>query len=490
MKKYAPILLFSLLIGCTDLKEIPYSEATPERFFVNDKSTESLVVSVYSPLRKYIWNYWNINEITSDEVQSRFHEQGDFVRLNAHEFRADHLIFYGLWNDLYEGVKNSDDALELLQYASKDVQSAPQFRAEVRTLRAFYYYLLLDTFGNVPLLSRNEKNPIQLSRKQLFEYCEKELKASINSLPKIAPAGRVTSGVAWAILNKLYLNAEIYTGTPRWEDCLNTANEIIKSNVYQLESNYYDNFKLENENCKEAIFTIQFSRNIDLGWPNMNFYMRSLHYNQMPASPWNGFCTIAEIYDSFEETDRRREALWEGPQYLPLRWPKAQTEGIVIKDRVGNQLIFTRAVSATGNREFEGIRVVKYEPDPLAPAGQGENDFLIFRLSDILLAKAEALFRLGRVNEALEPINLVRRRAFNDLNHDLKSLTLKDIYDERTRELYWEGHRRQDMIRFDTFWDKYTNKKDTRSQKARTILFPIPIDAMVANPNLKQNPNY
>jgi starch-binding outer membrane protein, SusD/RagB family len=490
MKRYALISFFFSLIGCTDLKEKPISEATPEQFFVNNASVEGVAIPAYSSLHKYIWNYWNINEVTTDEIQSRWHEEGYYIRLNSHNFNTGDPFFYDLWTDCFEGVKNCDDALELLQYASKNVTIAPQLRAEVRTLRAFYYYLLLDTFGNVPLLSKFEKYPNQLSRKQLFEYCEKELKESLPALPKVAPVGKVTSGVALSILNKLYLNAEIYTGTARWEDCISTANEIINSNVYQLENNYYDNFKLENSDCKEAIFTIQFSRKIDLGWPNMNFYMRSLHYNQMSASPWNGFCTIAEVYDTFDSTDTRRDALWEGPQFLPLRWPKAQTEGIAIKDRPGNQLVFTKSVNLTGQTEFEGIRVVKYEPDPLAPAGQGENDYLIFRFSDILLSKAESLFRLGRANEALESINLIRKRAFNDQNHSLKSLTLKDIYDERTRELYWEGHRRQDMIRFDTFWDKYTNKNDTRSQKKRTIIFPIPLDAMVQNPNLKQNPFY
>jgi starch-binding outer membrane protein, SusD/RagB family len=487
MKKCLYISLLFSTIGCTDLIEKNYSELTPEQFLVNQQSVESLIVAAYDPLNKYIWNYWNISEGSSDEMQTNYHEQGSFIFLNSHNFYPGHDITTNLWNDCYEGVSNCDNSLEMLSVASDKIPNKAQVKAEIRTLRAFYYYLLLDTFGNVPIISRNENSPKQSSRKQVFEHCEKELKEALVDLPKVATLGRVTSGVAQAILNKLYLNAQIYTGTPRWEDCINTADAIIKSNVYQLELNYYDNFKLQNSSSKEAIFLIQFSREHDIGFPNMNFYMRSLHYNQAAASPWNGFCTIAEVYDSFDSTDVRRQALWIGPQYLPLTWPQSQTQGTLLKDRTGRPLIFTKFVSANSWIEYEGVRVIKYEPDLLAPGGQGENDYLIFRLSDIILAKSEALFRLNRKAEALVEINKVRSRV------NLPSLTdlnLMAIYKERGNELYWEGLRRQDMIRFDTFWNAYSNKPESKRQKERTILFPIPLDAMAKNPNLVQNPNY
>jgi hypothetical protein len=219
--------------------------------------------------------------------------------------------------------------------------------------------------------------------------------------------------------------------------------------------------------------------------------MRTLHYNQLPASPWSGFCTIAEVYDNFDEKDPRRQALWEGQQYLPLTWPKTATSGKLLQDRTGRPLIFTKISPSSWGDESSGVRIVKYEPDIQAPGGQGENDYLIFRLADVLLSKAEAQFRLGQKSEALQVVNQVRRRAYqNDKTADLQTLTLKDIYNERGFELYWEGFRRQDMIRFDTFWNAYSNKPDTRKDKAKTILMPIPTSALAQNPNLRQNVGY
>jgi starch-binding outer membrane protein, SusD/RagB family len=497
MKK--PLLLSFLLvmllgISCTNLVEKPYSEASPQDFFVNDKSVEATIISAYTPLKSYIWSYWNVSEAASDELVTKFHEGNSEYRLiNLHEFIAGNTFYGDVWNDCYAGIGGCNVSLEMLAAVSDKVATKPKLIAEARTLRAFYHYLALDMFGNVPILTTtDQKIPAdQPTRKAVFEFCEAELKAVIPALPETAAIGRVTKGAALALLNKLYLNAEIYSGTARWNDCISTADAIINTGRYSLEANYYDNFKLNNENSKEAIFQIQFSRNIDLGFPNQNFYMRTLHYSQMPASPWNGFCITAEVYESFEARDPRRQALWIGRQYLPLTWPQTATTGTALRDRRGDPLIFAIDRFPTWGDESSGIRVVKYEPDLQAPGGQGENDYLIFRLADVLLSKAEAQFRLGQKSEALQVVNQVRRRAYqNDKTADLQTLTLKDIYNERGFELYWEGFRRQDMIRFDTFWNAYSNKPDTRKDKAKTILMPIPTSALAQNPNLRQNVGY
>lgn len=481
-------------LGCTDLVERPESEATPENFFVNEKSVEPIIIRAYAPLRQYIWSYWSISEITTDEMQAMERETNEWRQLNDHVFHPRHNYITDGWNDLYKAVNECNTAMFMLTTVSDKIAAKPKLIAEVRTLRAFYYYQLLDLFGNVPIITKvNNTNPApaQATRREVFEFCERELKAALPTLPETAPTGRVTKGVALALLNKLYLNAEIFSGTARWADCIATADAVIESGQYSLEPNYYDNFKLNNENSKEAIFLVQFSRKIDMGWPNQNFYMRSLHYNQMPAvSPWNGFCTIAEVYDAFDSDDVRRQTVWVGQQYSILQWPKMSQTGTPLKTRVGTPLIFTKQVGLIGWPENEGARVVKYEPDTQAPGGQGENDYLIFRYSDVLLAKAEACFRLGRTTDALDLINRVRQRAFPDQKGLLKTVTLNDIYNERLFEFYWEGFRRQDMIRFGTFWDAYTNKKETRASRSKTILMPIPSVALANNPNLKQNPGY
>ncbi|TAE28873.1 MAG: RagB/SusD family nutrient uptake outer membrane protein [Cytophagales bacterium] len=495
MRKFLiPFILIGLsALSCTDLVERPEAEATPENFFVNEKSVEPIIVRAYAPLRQYTWNYWNISEASSDEMQSIFHESYWWIPLDNHVFLPTHELINNFWFESYTAIKECNSALVVLVTIPDRIATKPKFVAEVRALRAFYYYLLLDMFGNVPIITEaNNTNPAlaQATRREVFEFCERELKAALPTLPETAPTGRVTKGVALALLNKLYLNAEIFSGTARWADCIATADAVIQSGHYSLEPNYYDNFKLNNETSKEAIFLVQFSRTIDLGWPNQNFYMRSLHYNQMPASPWNGFATITEVYDAFNSDDVRRQAIWIGQQYSILQWPKASQTGTPLNDRTGRPLIFTKTLGPQWGPENQGARVVKYEPDLQAPGGQGENDYLIFRYSDVLLAKAEACLRVGRTAEALELVNQVRRRAFPTQSGERKTLTLTDIYNERLFEFYWEGFRRQDMIRFGTFWDAYTNKKDTRAGRNTTILMPIPSAALAQNPNLKQNPGY
>lgn len=481
-------------LGCTDLVERPESEATPENFFINEQSAEPIIIRAYAPLRQYTWHYWNLSESPTDELQSIFYESPWWVPLEAHNFISTHEHITDFWLETYRAIKECNSALFVLATVPDKVTTKPRLIAEVHTLRAFYHYLLLDLFGNVPISTEangTDPTPTQATRREVFEFCERELKAALPTLPETAPTGRVTKGVALALLNKLYLNAEIFSGTARWPDCITTADALIQSGWYSLEPNYYSNFKLNNENSKEAIFLVQFSRKIDLGWPNQNFYMRSLHYNQMPAvSPWNGFCTIAEVYDTFDPDDVRRQALWVGQQYSILQWPKSSTTGTPLKTRNGTPLVFTKTLGPLWGPENQGVRVAKYEPDLLAPGGQGENDYLIFRYSDVLLSKAEACLRLGRSADALELVNQVRRRAFPNQTGERQTLTLTNLYDERLVEFYWEGFRRQDMIRFGTFWDAYTNKKDTRADRSKTILMPIPSAALAQNPNLKQNPGY
>ena len=484
-----------LLFSCTDLIEKPYSEAQPKDFFVNDKSLEATLIPAYAALRPYTWNYWNATQCSSDETRIIFREGFlGLIQLNFHIFNAGNEIFLGLWQDLFDGVGKCNIALSVVSEASDKLPSKTRTLAELRTLRAFYYFLLVDTFGNVPIVTATGTIPPQAgqdTRKTVFEFCIRELEAVVHDLPLDAPVGRVSRGVANAILTKLYLNAEVFAGVPRWNECIKAADAVLASNKYSLETNYFDNFRLNNSDSKEAIFTIQFDSKTDLGFPNQNFYMRTLHYNQAPASPWNGFCTIAEFYDGFAQNDPRRQVLWFGKQFENLTWPQAQTTGKALTTRNGQPLFFTKEVFPLNSSENMGVRVVKYEPDVLAPGGQGDNDYLIFRLSDMMLAKAEALFRIGRRDEALSLINTIRRRAFkNTQDADLKTIALKDIYNERGFELFWEGFRRQDMIRFGTFWDAYTSKPNTQSSRTKTLLFPIPTQILANFPNFKQNSGY
>ena len=491
----ASLVASSLLVlgACTDLVEKPYSEATADKFFTNAASFEAALVPAYASLRNYIWNYWNLSEHTSDELQGPtrggdWGDGGQWVRLNSHELIPNEGLINDLWNDLFGGVSRANNAIETFKGAPDSVKEKLLFVAEARALRAFYYYLLLDTFGNVPLVTVAQSDPAnppaQASRSEVFAFVEKELKEAIPSLLETPPYGRFSRGAGNAILAKMYLNAQTWTGTARWADAVSSADAVIGAK-YSLTAGYFDNFKLANEGSTETILAASFSSTRDLGFPNMNLYMRTLHYNMVPANPWNGFTTIAEVYDSFDAKDARRSVMWVGQQYKDLTWPAANTTGTPLGDRTGKPLIFTKACPITNADESNGIRVPKYQPDVAAPGGQGENDFIILRLADIMLVKAEAQVRAGNAAAALPIVNAIRARAGVPA---LTSVNLDAIYKERTYEMFWEGVRRQDQIRFGRFTDGYTNK--TAKSNDKVLLFPIPTNQLANNPKLKQNPGY
>ena len=494
--KLSAVLAIALSItACTDLVEKPYSEAQQADFFVNTASFEAGIVPAYASLRSYIWNYWNLSEHTSDELQGPtrggdWGDGGQWVRLNSHQLIANEGLINDLWGDLFTGVSRANNAIVIFNGAPDSVKEKALFLAEARALRAFYYYLLCDTFGNVPLVTVAQSDPnnppAQASRAEVFAFVESEMKAALPALADAPPYGRFSKSAANAVLTKLYINAQVWTGTPRLADAIAAADAVIGSGKFSLSNAYFDNFKTANEGSPESILVAAFSSTKDLGFPNMNFYMRSLHYNQIAASPWNGFTTIAEVYDSFDAADPRRSVMWSGQQFSDLTWPVQSTSGKRVEERTaGVPLVFTKACPITGATESNGIRAIKYQPDLAAPGGQGENDFIIFRLADIMLIKAEAQVRSGQAAAALPTVNMIRRRAGVT---PLTSIDLAGIYKERTYEMFWEGVRRQDQIRFGTFTAGYTNKPAVSD--AKVLLFPIPNNQLANNAKLKQNPGY
>jgi len=203
-----------------------------------------------------------------------------------------------------------------------------------------------------------------------------------------------------------------------------------------------------------------------------------MHYNQLPSSPWNGFCTLADFYNTFDTTDARHDIFLVGQQY--------DNAGNALTDRQGNPLSFTASLPGiTGASETDGIRVVKYGIDPAEQGGESGNDYVIIRYADVLLMKAEALLRQGDETGALAIVNDIRGRAGAAAR---TTLSTDDLLEERGFELAWEGVRRQDLIRFGKFTDAWELKEVTGEDYVK--LFPIPFSALGANPNLDQNDGY
>ena len=314
---------------------------------------------------------------------------------------------------------------------------------------------------------------------------------------------------------KCYLNKAVYENRANpvysiddMNKVISLADDIISSNAFSFSAKYFDNFAPDNGAIgKENIFTLQ---NIPGSTPNNYLVLTwiiTLHYNQIFNVPANGWTVLSDFYNKFEATDKRR-----GVVYTSAGSPPNPANGINIgflvgqqydyfmgdslTDRTGAPLIFTpevKNIETESNLEVTGIRPLKYFPD-WQNLFSPDNDFVFFRLSDVLLMKAEAILRGGTGtnagpygNTATSILNAIRTDASRNATA-LASATLDDLIDERGREMWWEGWRRQDLIRFKKFLSPFQEKDYVSNPKY--LIFPIPDDQLAVNPNLKQNPGY
>jgi starch-binding outer membrane protein, SusD/RagB family len=501
----AAIPLVGAVQGCTDLEENPTSTISPSNFYHTEQEVRAGLAGVYNQLRNATTqNPWYIGEVSSDEyvVPTRgqdWFDNGKWLEAKrqtwgpASALGADNIN--NAWRDSFTGVARANTVLNALQPNSVPNQAI--YEAELRTLRAFYYYILLDNFGPVPIVTDVAITPRpQNTRAEVFAFVESELKAVRDALPPkwdAANYGRLTQGAVDALLASLYVNAEVFSGEvttsglskgqARWQDAVDASDRILNSGVYSLESDFRSNFAPNNEFSRENIFVAVMIEQPNLG---LDFINRSVHYNHY-ASPggWNGFSTPAETYAKFDATDKRRQIFLIGPQV-------SLETGQPINDRAGNRLVLTEDIpDITQATEGQGIRPLKFPFDPAHNAQQMGNDFPYFRLAEIYLIKAEALNELGRTGEAIDLVNAVRARAF-DPPKPIGAVSQSEfrtvILNERLFELYGEGKRRQDLIRMGLFTAP-REFKETETEPFR-ILFPVPTRQIQTNPELVQNPGY
>jgi len=365
------------------------------------------------------------------------------------------------------------------------------YRLEARFLRALSYWHALDVFGSVPFVTENDPVgggflPPQISRADLFAFIESELKAIYpNMAPPRSPGfyGRADRGAAWMLLAKLYLNAEVYIGQPRYTEVITYTTNIINAG-YSLVPNFRHLFNADNHlSMQEIIFTVPFDGIHTNTWGGTTFIIRGgTGGNMNPLasgieSGWGGLRTTRNIVELYSIADGRR-----------LLHTSGQTLDIA---ELTN---FTHGFAST---KFTNIRRDGTRGSSL---GFADTDFPMFRLADVYLMYAEAVLRGGTGGSmalAITYVNRIRERAFGSTAGNVTAITLDFILDERARELFWEGHRRTDLIRFGRFagpnpyvWPWKGNSRDGVAVDARFNLFPIPAADLAANPNLVQNPGY
>lgn len=528
------LLATSAFTSCTDLDENIYSELNKSNFYNNKVEVMQAALRPFTHMQAWLAptgqsGYYYHSELSSDQLawpQKGRHgyDAGDHFRLHYHTWTEKEGRMRSAWDLMWSGVGYVNSALEDLEdvnYGKIGISDAEKnsILAELKVLRAFHYMKMMEIWGNIPIATQVGKpiNPETKSKAEVFNFVKTELETNVPQLLKYDKSliGRVSATAGYSMLAELYMNAEYFVGTPMYDQAIAACDKIIKgeagglNGTPKLSSNLLSSFSNTNKYDDEALFQFAFSRKagFDFGWGG--FFMG---YDNMKEvlnvgyGGWNALVVIPSAFNAYAENDlRKKEWFLFGPQYkFGTTTPVLGTE-----EWSGKPLVYVNSIrresegdktgvgSMAEGEENSGARFNKYKSGRLDDPNYLENHYLMYRLTEIYLFKAEALMRKngGVANaEALELVNAVRKRAFSDADwekakYTSSTLTLDELLAERGREFIFEGKRRIDLLRFGKFvtaswWDhKPSNNKNLE-------LFPIPHTQIAANPNLKQNPGY
>ena len=526
MKKILTYLAVCLLsMSCTDLDVDVKSELTSDNFPQTEEQLVAASGSIYSEFASgYGSNYWFQSELSADGAVlpargGNWFDGGRYKELHLHSWTKNSDIIKNTWSWLYNTINNCNRVAKLFEDAPEsDAKNTTV--AEVRVMRALCYYLLIDNYGGVPLIKEfGEGLKPRSSRKEVFDYIETEVLESVNYLNPandISTYGRPNQMTAYALLAKLYLNAEVYVGQKEYDKVVEMCDQVIENEsagIVGLYSDYVKMFDYDNgPQIKEFIFAIPYDENNLHGLRSVAYWLSSYQYiywnlNFRTSGPLRG---IPEFYDLVaEDPNDQREHIWlKEEQYLldgvtPMILPVTRIQldsrysGANPSEIIDYHIKYTKEIEFRNIPNFDvgddvlgnltGYRSNKFKANPAQLTFDQSNDFPVFRYADILLMKAEAILRGAtptRDQTALGLVNKVRERSGAAV---LDMIDPDILLDERGRELCYENWRRNDLIRFGKFENSWLLKTDTDPDHR---LFPIPQTEIEANPELTQNPGY
>lgn len=530
-----------LVASCTKLDVPVESQYTTTNFPTNAASYAAVIGPLYTHLAystdgfSYAVDYWRMQELSTDEAiiparGGNYDDGGQYRFLHLHSWNADHPNVVSNWKWGFSGITQCNTLLNLFANSPENSFKYSAI-AEVTAMRSLFYFFMMDLYGNVPIIDTFpvKTNPATAPRKDVFNFIEASLLKAIPNLPTESGAatyGHATKWMAFALLEKMYLNAEYYTGTPRYTDAVAMADSILSKGPYSLESNYAAMFAPTNGPAiKETILAVPYDANLIPGNHFTRFGLLTTLQDKyrIPFRSSIALSTIPDFYDNnFKKFPNDvRDTLWIlGKQYnfdgSPVIFKTTErsldetsptNNNINWHVEIGTELTLKNAPTMdVGNDirgQHKGIRSIKYYPDPNGNAStryQG-NDVPVFRLADVILMKAEAILRgaapttvNGELHTALVLFNKIRTRAKAT---EAATVVLDDILPERAREFSWEAWRRNDLIRFGKFETDWGFKTSTvtpvnpvvSNQPYRRI-YPVPNIERSLNPKLEQNTGY
>jgi hypothetical protein len=541
----AAIIVIAFSQSCTKLDETLYSEVTPANFFKSEKEFVSALGAAYTQFGGYAsGDVYDLQEHTTDEMVaptrgSDWDDGGNWRRLHLHSWTYEIGYVDGAWNFCFSGVNTANRLIyqfqSLVTSGQVEQAAADAYISELLAVRGFFYWQLIDLYGNVPLVTdfaSTDAAPATKTRSEVYNFVVGDLEAAVPKLSKAVDGttyGRMNFYAGKMLLAKLYLNAKVYSGTAQWDKVIAACDEIINSGKYNLESNYFTNFNVNNSGSKEFIFAIPYDQ---IFFQGFQMGCQTLHYGSqytynLTQQPWNGFCTLEQFYKSYDATDLRRGDVGTvtapagkrgnflaGYQYTN-GGVKVMDDGADANDPDGKPLNFGNIGSTAGQiNELgpqcwrqSGVRIGKWEFGIGADPGNMSNDFAVFRYADVLLMKAEALWQKDHSSApAIALVNQIRARAGltdltsldGKLSFDLAGAVVPggELFNEMGREMFAEHNRRQDLIRWGLFssnakWTlPYHNVGDVMKSDPYLTLFPVSKTKLAANKSLVQNPGY
>lgn len=527
--------------SCTDLTEKVYSSLTQSSYQYSASDLRATIDACYAPMRSYIdhGSLWAMDCTSSDEIvmppnSTGWDDGGIYRRMHYHTWNSEQSHVNSAWGTTWQGIGLCNSLIAQFNNDELHLDAATNEKAiaEVKALRAYYYSIIVDNWGDAPLVTEPTQDlPVNATRADIYNFVVTELAENLDKLSDEvggAQYGHFNKWAAKMLLAKMYLNAGVYVGSPEWKKAENLCDEIINSHKFALQDNFKDNFKDDDgfsQSNNEIIFTIPFDQS--LASYSMYFFSWGAPVKgafNTSGTPWGSGSAmgIPQFIDTYDPDDCRLADSWLMGQIREYKdgVPNSGDEILCIYDAIDGTyppLCYVNEVrSGHFTLEWEGYRMKKFEV-PAGTNGMG-CDFPIFRYAEVLLMKAECMLRQGTAGAAAY-VNQVRARAFKNApakaevtDDDLKAnsqykyyayaedyaktttpgdqtpVEFGGLYDEYGWEFAWEMGVRTRMIRFGTYTTK--NWLSHEAKGAYTALFPIPFSAITANPNLEQNPNY